>query len=64
VSPAVGLEPAVGVVAGGIAGPAVGLLVPRQFAREQAPLGSPASAERFAMPGAHFDDPREEEVGR
>jgi 4-azaleucine resistance transporter AzlC len=64
VSPAVGLEPAVGVVAGGIAGPAVGLLVPRQFAREQAPLGSQASAERFAMPGAHFDDPREEEVGR
>jgi predicted branched-subunit amino acid permease len=64
VSPAVGLAPAVGVVAGGVAGPAIGLLVPREFARERAPLGSPASAERFAMPGAHFEDPREEEVRR
>ena len=60
VSPAVGLEPSVGVVAGGIGGPAVGLLVPRSIAAERAPLGSPASAERYAMPGSRVDgeDPR------
>jgi hypothetical protein len=29
-----------------------GLLVPAARAHEQAPLGTPASAERYAMPGA------------
>jgi 4-azaleucine resistance transporter AzlC len=62
VSPTLGLEPSVGVVAGGILGPAVGLLVPRDLALERAPLGTAASAERYAMPGSHLDDPREEEV--
>ena len=55
-SPAVGLEPSTGVVVGGVAGPLVGLVVPAALAAEDAPLGTPASAERFAMPGSHIDD--------
>jgi 4-azaleucine resistance transporter AzlC len=50
-------SPSMGIVAGGIVGPLVGLLVPARFAREQAPLGTTASAERYAMPGARFDRP-------
>jgi 4-azaleucine resistance transporter AzlC len=56
VSPALGLEPSTGVVAGGIIGPLVGLLLPESLAAERAPLGTPASAERYAMPGTEFDD--------
>jgi 4-azaleucine resistance transporter AzlC len=56
VSPPLGLEPATGVVAGGVIGPLVGLLVPAALAAEQAPLGTPASAERFAMPGMKVQD--------
>ena len=41
---------AVGVVAGGVLGPVVGLLVPRATAHETAPLGTEASADRYAMP--------------
>jgi 4-azaleucine resistance transporter AzlC len=41
----------VGIVAGGVLGPLAGLLVPRARADEQAPLGTAASAERYAMPG-------------
>jgi 4-azaleucine resistance transporter AzlC len=44
--------PAVGIIVGGLVGPAVGLLVPAAAAHETAPLGTPASAERYAMPGA------------
>jgi 4-azaleucine resistance transporter AzlC len=47
--------PAIGIVTGGVLGPAFGLLVPAAEARETAPLGSRASAERYAMPGAHFE---------
>jgi 4-azaleucine resistance transporter AzlC len=46
-------SPPIGIVAGGLVGPAVGLLVPATAARETAPLGTPASAERYAMPGSH-----------
>jgi 4-azaleucine resistance transporter AzlC len=46
-------SPSIGIVAGGLVGPAVGLLVPATTARETAPLGTPASAERFSMPGSH-----------
>ena len=56
VSPALGVEPATGVVAGGVIGPLVGLLVPEALAPERAPLGTPASAERFAMPGTKVQD--------
>jgi branched chain amino acid efflux pump len=56
VSPALGVEPSTGVVAGGVLGPLVGMLIPERLAAERAPLGTPASAERFAMPGTHLDD--------
>ena len=45
-------SPSIGIVAGGLVGPAVGLLVPATAARETAPLGTPASADRYLMPGA------------
>ena len=48
-------SPAVGIVVGGLVGPAVGLLVPAANTRESAPLGTPASAERYALPGTHVD---------
>jgi predicted branched-subunit amino acid permease len=47
----------VGIIAGGILGPVAGLLVPRSAAHETAPLGSPASADRYAMPGTHTPKP-------
>ncbi len=40
----------VGIVAGGVLGPLAGLLVPQARAHEAAPLGTPASAEHYAMP--------------
>jgi branched chain amino acid efflux pump len=58
-SPAFGLEPSTGVVVGGVVGPLLGLLVPAALASERAPLGTPASAERFAMPGTRIDDDAE-----
>ena len=48
--------PAVGIIAGGLVGPAVGLAIPAARAAERAPLGTGRSAERYAMPGAHFED--------
>lgn len=45
----------IGIVAGGVVGPLVGLLVPASIAAETAPLGTEPSAERYALPGAHFD---------
>ena len=56
-------SPAVGIIIGGIVGPAVGLLVPEARSHERAPLGSAASAERFAMPGAHFHEEPDREPG-
>jgi 4-azaleucine resistance transporter AzlC len=53
---ALAVSPAVGIIVGGLVGPAAGLVVPVAIARETAPLGTPASAEHYAMPGAHFDD--------
>jgi branched chain amino acid efflux pump len=47
----------IGIVAGGIIGPVVGLLVPAAWAHETAPLGSPASAERYGLAGTHRNDP-------
>jgi 4-azaleucine resistance transporter AzlC len=45
---------AIGIIAGGVIGPAVGMLVPERIAREEAPLGSPPSAERYSMPGTRL----------
>lgn len=44
---------AIGIIAGGLSGPLVGLLVPSGVAHETAPLGTAASADRYAMPGIH-----------
>jgi predicted branched-subunit amino acid permease len=46
----------VGIILGGLIGPAVGLLVPAAEAHETAPLGTPQSAERYSMPGVHLDE--------
>ena len=48
--------PGVGVIVGGMAGPLLGLLVPRAPGEEARALGTPGSAERYAMSGAHFVD--------
>jgi predicted branched-subunit amino acid permease len=57
-------SPAVGIVVGGLVGPAIGLAVPARLAHETAPLGTAPSAERYAMPGAHFDPPPDDEAER
>jgi predicted branched-subunit amino acid permease len=61
-------SPAIGIIVGGLVGPAVGLLVPASMAHETAPLGTPASADRYLMPGAHVqqppDEPEPDERGR
>jgi branched chain amino acid efflux pump len=57
VAVALALGPAVGIIVGGLVGPAIGLLVPAAVAHETAPLGSPGSAQRYAMPGAYRDPP-------
>ena len=52
---ALATSPAIGIVIGGLVGPAIGLAVPAAAAHETAPLGTQASAERYAMPGVHVD---------
>ncbi|MGZ9275770.1 MAG: AzlC family ABC transporter permease [Candidatus Limnocylindrales bacterium] len=52
---ALATSPAIGIVIGGLVGPAAGLAVPAAAAHETAPLGTQASAERYAMPGSHVD---------
>ena len=52
---ALATSPAIGIVAGGVIGPALGLLVPASIAHETAPLGTEASAEHYAVPGMHAD---------
>jgi predicted branched-subunit amino acid permease len=52
--------PTIGIIAGGVIGPAVGLLVPASRAGERAPLGSEASAQRYSMPHT-LREPEDEE---
>lgn len=47
------VSPTIGVIAGGVLGPLVGLAVPPAAARETAPIGTLESAERYAMPATH-----------
>ena len=54
------VSPTVGIIAGGVVGPAVGLLVPAATSRETAPIGSEASADRYGMPG-YVDRPEADE---
>lgn len=46
--------PGVGVIVGGLGGPLLGMAVPRGPADDTAALGTPASAERYSMPGTHL----------
>ena len=52
--------PGVGVIVGGIVGPLLGLAVPRSPSDQATALGTRGSAERYAMPGVHFDPARPE----
>ena len=49
-------RPSIGIIVGGLVGPLVGLLVPAAARHESAPIGTPASADRYAMPGTHLDE--------
>jgi 4-azaleucine resistance transporter AzlC len=66
--------PGIGVIVGGMGGPLMGLAVPRREGESVTALGTPGSAERYSMPGAHLipgadrhgtraDTPRDDEVG-
>lgn len=46
----------IGVIVGGLVGPLIGLAVPRRADEAATALGTPASAERYSMPGAHVAD--------
>lgn len=48
--------PGVGVIVGGLGGPLLGMALPRRIAEEIIELGTPASAERYAMPGTRSAD--------
>lgn len=54
VSLAVG--PGIGIIVGGIGGPLIGLAVPPRPEEAETALGTTASADRYAMPGAHLFD--------
>jgi 4-azaleucine resistance transporter AzlC len=49
-------SPSVGIIVGGLIGPLAGLVIPAARAPESAPIGSPASADRYSMPGTHVSD--------
>jgi len=50
------VSPTLGIIAGGVAGPAIGLLVPAPSAGETAVLGTSASVGRYGLPGTRRDD--------
>jgi 4-azaleucine resistance transporter AzlC len=50
--------PGVGVVVGGLGGPLLGMAVPRRPTEAATALGTMGSAERYAMPGSHFEPRR------
>jgi 4-azaleucine resistance transporter AzlC len=52
---ALGTSASIGIIAGGVIGPLLGLLVPARVAKETAPLGTDASAVRYSMPGTHLE---------
>ena len=53
------VSPTIGVIAGGLLGPLVGLAVPPAAAHETAPIGTPASAERDSMPATRVEPANE-----
>jgi 4-azaleucine resistance transporter AzlC len=46
--------PGVGVIVGGLGGPLLAMAVPRRDDEPTVALGTPSSAERYAMPGSRF----------
>jgi predicted branched-subunit amino acid permease len=50
--------PSVGIIAGGLTGPLVGLALPRRPGEEASGLGTADSADRYSMPGSHPSHPR------
>lgn len=50
------VSPPVGIIAGGLLGPLAGMAVPRRPDEPVVELGTPGSAERYSMPGAHYGD--------
>jgi predicted branched-subunit amino acid permease len=50
------ISPTVGIIAGGLIGPGIGLLVPAAASHETAPIGTPASAGHYGMPVMPPDD--------
>jgi 4-azaleucine resistance transporter AzlC len=50
--------PGIGIVAGGVGGPLLGFLVPAGPDASANALGSPESAERYSVPGAHLPGDR------
>ena len=46
--------PGIGIIAGGLGGPLVGMVAPLPSGVATVELGSPASAERYSMPGTHL----------
>jgi hypothetical protein len=46
--------PGIGIIAGGLGGPLVGMAVPLPSGVATVELGSTASAERYSMPGTHL----------
>jgi 4-azaleucine resistance transporter AzlC len=49
-------QASIGIIVGGLVGPAIGLLVPAATSHETAPIGTSASATRYSMPGARVED--------
>jgi len=56
VAASLAVSPTIGVIAGGLIGPAIGLLLPAATAHETAPIGTASSAEHYGMPGTPPDD--------
>jgi hypothetical protein len=46
--------PGVGVIVGGMGGPLLGMAIPGRGDEQLVPLGTPRSAEGYAMPGSRF----------
>ena len=46
--------PGIGIIAGGIGGPLLGMAFPKRAGAATEALGSPESAERYSMPGTHL----------
>ena len=55
--------PGVGIIAGGLFGPLLGMAVPAPAGPPVMPLGSPELAERYSMPGTHLEGTSDSSAG-